>query len=290
MATSTSSGIVLPDSNDNVKKETELANLQIISGKITEFDAHKAESATNAHLPQNVGLGNVQNYGISTQAEAEAGVATNKYMTPLRTKEAILAMGSGLQKQIFTGNGNFVAPKAGVYKVTVVGGGGSTGRAHASTYTYLSGGGGGGIAIKYVTLAKDASIAVTIGQGGQPSATEGSNGAAGGTSSFGAHCSATGGSGGTYTYNIGSSPFARGANGGQGSNGDLNLKGGQGGLVGNNVDSNHLTSLLEPYGKGADSFYGKGADSFYGKGADSFYGNAGNAFAGNNGVVIVEWI
>ena len=38
-----------------------------------------------------VGLGNVQNYGIATQAEAEAGTVNNKYMTPLRTKEAIEA-------------------------------------------------------------------------------------------------------------------------------------------------------------------------------------------------------
>src|SRR5690606_4114514 len=41
-----------------------------------------------------VGLGNVENYGIATQAEAEAGTATNKYMTPLRVAQAIAALGA----------------------------------------------------------------------------------------------------------------------------------------------------------------------------------------------------
>jgi hypothetical protein len=36
-----------------------------------------------------IGLQNVLNYGIATQAEAEAGTATEKYMTPQRVKQAI---------------------------------------------------------------------------------------------------------------------------------------------------------------------------------------------------------
>lgn len=36
-----------------------------------------------------VGLGNVQNYGIATQTEAQTGTSNTKYMTPLRTKQAI---------------------------------------------------------------------------------------------------------------------------------------------------------------------------------------------------------
>lgn len=43
-----------------------------------------------------VGLGSVQNYGIATKAEAEAGVATNKYMTPIRVAEAIAKQGGDL--------------------------------------------------------------------------------------------------------------------------------------------------------------------------------------------------
>ena len=36
-----------------------------------------------------VGLGNVQNYGIATQTQAQEGIVNNVYMTPLRVKEAI---------------------------------------------------------------------------------------------------------------------------------------------------------------------------------------------------------
>jgi len=36
-----------------------------------------------------IGLGNVGNYSIATQSEAESGTANNRYMTPLRTKQAI---------------------------------------------------------------------------------------------------------------------------------------------------------------------------------------------------------
>ncbi len=38
-----------------------------------------------------VGLGSVQNYGIASQAEAEAGSVSNKYMTPERTTQAVNA-------------------------------------------------------------------------------------------------------------------------------------------------------------------------------------------------------
>lgn len=56
----------------------------------TEFDNH-VNNTSNPHsvTKSQVGLGNVQNYGIATQAEAEAGTVNNKYMTPLRTRQAI---------------------------------------------------------------------------------------------------------------------------------------------------------------------------------------------------------
>lgn len=42
-----------------------------------------------------VGLANVENYGVATQGEAEAGAAGNKYMTPERTAQAIAALAPG---------------------------------------------------------------------------------------------------------------------------------------------------------------------------------------------------
>lgn len=57
-------------------------------GNVDNLSAADIRSGTTK---TNVGLGNVQNYGVATKAQAEAGTANNLYMTPLRTKEAILA-------------------------------------------------------------------------------------------------------------------------------------------------------------------------------------------------------
>lgn len=43
-----------------------------------------------------VGLGSVQNYGVATTLQAQAGTANNSYMTPLRTAEAINVLGGAL--------------------------------------------------------------------------------------------------------------------------------------------------------------------------------------------------
>lgn len=47
----------------------------------TTVEAHKAEDATNAHKPENVGV------IIATQQEAEAGTDNTKFMTPLRVTQ-----------------------------------------------------------------------------------------------------------------------------------------------------------------------------------------------------------
>lgn len=55
-----------------------------------DFEAHENNKA-NPHVvtQAQVGLGLVQNYAIATTAEAQAGTVNDKYMTPLRTAEAI---------------------------------------------------------------------------------------------------------------------------------------------------------------------------------------------------------
>ena len=62
----------------------------------TRLDAHLAD-ANNPHnvTKAQVGLGSVENYGIATQAEAEAGTSNAKYMTPLRTSQAITTLAIG---------------------------------------------------------------------------------------------------------------------------------------------------------------------------------------------------
>lgn len=100
MQYTTNLGLKKPDLNDYVNVSDLNENMDILDHEISKItdeetgveaklNEHLADDVTDAHLPKNVGLGNVQNYGVATQAEAEAGASGTKYMTPLRTKQAI---------------------------------------------------------------------------------------------------------------------------------------------------------------------------------------------------------
>ncbi|WP_340368621.1 glycine-rich domain-containing protein [Pseudomonas hefeiensis] len=98
--------------------------------------------------------------------------------------------------------------------VEVVGGGGSGAfGGNEAINTGPGGGGGGGISSRLCTVVPGSLIAVTVGAGGAAVSTESDSGIAGGTSSFGSFCSATGGRGGVMNA---------GAQGGMGAGGDLN--------------------------------------------------------------------
>ena len=58
------------------------SNIVVTDGIVTSL-------ATRALTATDLSLGSVMNYGIATQAEAEAGTSDVKYMTPLKTKQAI---------------------------------------------------------------------------------------------------------------------------------------------------------------------------------------------------------
>lgn len=75
-----------PASHANESHSTQMATS-------TELSTHSSNTS-NPHsvTKEQVGLGSVLNYGIATQAEAEAGTATNKYLTPERVKQAIAAL------------------------------------------------------------------------------------------------------------------------------------------------------------------------------------------------------
>jgi hypothetical protein len=80
------------------------------------LDAHKAD-LNNPHgtTKAQVGLSAVQNFGIATQAEAEAGTVANKYMTPLQTKQAIAVLAtSGLTAHLADVNNPHATTKAQV--------------------------------------------------------------------------------------------------------------------------------------------------------------------------------
>ncbi len=75
-----------PASHANESHSTQMATS-------TEFSNHSGNTS-NPHsvTKTQVSLGSVLNYGIASQAEAEAGTATNKYLTPERVKQAIDAL------------------------------------------------------------------------------------------------------------------------------------------------------------------------------------------------------
>jgi hypothetical protein len=169
--------------------------------------------------------------------------------------------------QVFTSSGTFTAPFTGDFKVTVVGGGGSGGSGSPTT----TGGGSGGASIKIVTLTKSDAVTVTVGASGG-SVVANNTGNAGGTSSFGAFCSATGGIGGNFAT---SQVYTNGGAGGIGIGGDINLVGNQADFVQGNTGTAN--------GYGASSILG----SNYGNGGAGGTSSSGSGF---NGVVIVEWM
>ena len=126
----------------------------------------------------------------------------------------------------FVDSVTFTAPVTGYYRVRVLGGGGC-GALIAGDYGRATGGGGGGFAMGLVWLTQGQTVSITVGKGGV-AAAGGQPGGAGGTSSFGAYLSATGGAGGSCAI----SGALIGALGGVGAGGSLiNASGGKSGAI-----------------------------------------------------------
>lgn len=194
----------------------------------------------------------------------------------------------GLQSvRVFTANGTWNKPTGITKVVVVVVGGGGGGRSVVVSGYVAGGGGGGGASIKLIDVSAISSVAVTVGPGGGPTYD-------GGTSSFGSHCSATGGLQG-WT----STTFTTRVEGGVGSNGDINLAGEVGGM-GFIFDQAGVAAGLG--GDGGGSLYGQGGKgggclmTTYnnGYGGKEYGGGGGGAVnqdgiggSGRNGIVIV---
>lgn len=148
--------------------------------------------------------------------------------------------------------------------VAVMAGGGSG--AAATSGNFAGAGGGGGASLKFIDNSTvGATETVTVGQGGGGKVPA-NNGVAGGTSSFGVHCSATGGGAGQ----IGGTGVN--GSGGSGSGGDVNISG----LAGTVAESNSV----------ANTSSGGAGGLFAGVGAGSA-GNIGSSSGGRDGKVLV---
>jgi hypothetical protein len=206
-----------------------------------------------------------------------------------------------LLKDVVT-NYNWIIP-TGVFrcKVTCIGAGG--GGSGGVNYSKGGGGGGGGLCIKvFNNLTPGGNATYTIGVGG-----DGGNGpnwgAAGGNTSFtwsGITITANGG--GSGQFRSGTNEHSPSAGGGDGINGDINIKGG-GGSCGHTIRTSYLNGMS--YGGNSPLGYGFGGvdpvsnmnsaangnnGTGYGGGGSGGYAEA-NVKGGNgsNGAIIIEY-
>lgn len=167
---------------------------------------------------------------------------------------------------VYATGATWVKPNGLKYVVVEVIGGGGGGGGSATAQRGSGGGGGGGYSKKVIPATTlGATETVTVGGGGAGSGT--GTGTTGGTSSFGSHASATGGSGGV---NLGG-----GGVGGVGSSGNMNATGTGGMATGANI-----ASALSSGGAGGGSFIGGGGAGVGNSGGGDVGGTAGGLYGG----------
>lgn len=192
--------------------------------------ANNLSDLTNpATARANLGLGNAATQSVSG---AVVGTTDTQTLTNKDLSSATNIFPAAPNIQIFTASGTWTKPTGAKYVVIeMVGGGGAGGGATATAAGQCAtgGGGGGGGYSKSTFLAGAVGATETITVGAGAIGSTGA-GATGGTSSFGAILTATGGSGGSQGTAVAppSSLAGQGGAGGSGS-GDIAIPGGYGG-------------------------------------------------------------
>jgi hypothetical protein len=286
----------------------QIANLAVTSAKLASFAVTEARLASYAVTTSRLATNAVTAIKIAQSTITQAKLAANSVgssqlistgVTPASYSSATITVdadgritsassgaagGLGGQTVYKTaGSGTFTIPSGKTtLKVTVVGGGGGGGPGGYGgnpmngfpNYGYNSGGAAGGAAVKYLTVTPGNTIAYTVGAAGTAGTGSG-NGGAGGTSSISSGnetittVSSTGGAGGGY-YSA-----RQIADGGTGTNGDLNFNG--------------ASLMAFPLGNpGVPTMYQPGAYQ-YGGGQGGASGGSGSGFAGVAGAVIFEY-
>jgi hypothetical protein len=250
----------------------------------TPLGAASGGTGLSTITANSVMLGN----GISTVQTVAPSTSGNVLTSNGTTWSSARSLIPTMQVFTATGTSTFTIPASVTkVKVTVIGGGG--GGRSSSNSTAQGGGGAGGAAIKVITgLTPGGTVTVTVGAGGAANTS-------GDTSSFGAYCSATGGS----SPGTGVGGPGPGGAGGTATGGDINFTGG-GGCGGNGVSGttagttgNGGSSIFGGAGLGittvnTPSTAGAGA-SGTGAGGAGGAGGPGTAGAGGSGIVIVEY-
>ena len=177
--------------------------------------------------------------------------------TPITTE---LNLNFSLRKRQIYGAGSHTWTKPEGLKAVIVevqaGGGGAGGtEATGTSQGAISSGGTGGAYCKKLILEENLSPteSVTVGAGGAGGATGGNPGVAGGNSSFGSHCSATGGLGGTFSSATTGTRSLESDVAPNATGGDINISGG-------------ITTGAFWNGNGDIAFASKGGDSVLGIG------------------------
>lgn len=95
------------NANTNAYTDTEKSKLAGIQAgaQVNAVTSVAGKTGAVTLAKADVGLGSVENYGIATQAEAEAGTSDTKYMTPMKVLQSISKNAAKVASGTYTGTG-----------------------------------------------------------------------------------------------------------------------------------------------------------------------------------------